>query len=105
MTLDRTVHFVDSDGNKHDITQALKNSTQNPAAKELRSFIERIENLEDQKSEIGKDITDVYNEAKNNGFDAKVMREIIRLRKKAPTERDSFEAMRDLYLQTLGIKS
>lgn len=86
------------------LTVALKNEGGATDTKELKSFIGRIERLEEQKTEIGKDITDVYNEARGHGFDPKVMREIVRLRKKNPTERDSFEALRDLYAQTLGLK-
>ena len=73
------------------------------AAGQLRSFIERIERLEEEKKGIADDIRDVYAEAKGNGFDTKVMRQVIRLRKKDVAERQEEEALLDLYLHALGM--
>ncbi len=73
------------------------------AAAQLRSFIERIERLEEEKKTISDDIRDVYAEAKGTGFDAKVMRQVVRLRKQEPTEREEQEALLDLYMHALGM--
>ncbi len=73
------------------------------AAGQLRSFIERIERLEEEKKGLSEDIRDVFAEAKGNGFDTKVMRQVIRLRKKEPAERQEEEAILDLYLHALGM--
>ena len=73
------------------------------AAGQLRSFIERIERLEEEKKGISDDIRDVFAEAKGNGFDTKVMRQVIRLRKQEPKERQEAEAILDLYMHALGM--
>jgi uncharacterized protein (UPF0335 family) len=73
------------------------------AADQLRAFIERIERLEEEKKVIGDDIKEVYAEAKGTGFDAKILRKVISLRKKQPHEREEEEAILDLYMQALGM--
>ncbi len=73
------------------------------AAGQLRSFIERIERLEEEKKGLSDDIRDVFAEAKGNGFDTKVMRQVIRIRKKEPAERQEEEASLDLYMHALGM--
>ena len=73
------------------------------AAGQLRSFIERIERLEEEKKGISDDIRDVFAEAKGNGFDTKVLRKIISIRKKDYAERQEEEAILDLYLHALGM--
>jgi len=73
------------------------------AQDQLRSFVERIERLEEEKKTIGDDIKDVYAEAKGNGFDTKVLRRVISLRKQDQNERQEQEAILDLYLQALGM--
>lgn len=78
--------------------------TQAVAASQLRSFIERIERFEEEKKTLGDDIKDVYAELKGNGFDARAVKEIIRLRKKEEHERQEEEAMLDLYKQALGME-
>ncbi|MBA9071664.1 uncharacterized protein (UPF0335 family) [Methylobacterium sp. RAS18] len=70
---------------------------------QLKSIIERIERLEEEKAGIAGDISDVYAEAKGNGFDVKVLRKIIALRKKDHDERTEEEAILELYLQALGM--
>ncbi|WP_221792733.1 DUF2312 domain-containing protein [Aquisediminimonas sediminicola] len=73
------------------------------AADQLRLFIERIERLEEEKRGISDDIKDVYNEAKSNGFDAKAMRAIVRLRKMEKNARDEAEAILETYKAALGM--
>lgn len=73
------------------------------AADQLKSIIDRVERLEEEKAAIAGDIKDVYAEAKANGFDVGVLRTIIRLRKKDHAERQEEEAILELYLQTLGM--
>ena len=74
------------------------------ATGQLRSFIERIERLEEEKKTISDDIKEVYAELKGSGFDAKAVREIIRLRKKEDHERQEEEAMVQLYKNALGMR-
>ena len=69
----------------------------------LRLLIERIERLEEEKKGIGDDIKDVYGEAKATGYDAKIMRQIVRLRKMKPDDRREKEAILDVYKNALGI--
>jgi uncharacterized protein (UPF0335 family) len=72
------------------------------AAERLRSFIARIERLEEDKANIALDIKEVYSEAKGEGFDVKVLRKIISLRKRDPQERREEEELLELYLSALG---
>lgn len=69
----------------------------------LRLLIERIERLEEEKKGIADDIRDVYAEAKATGYDTKIMRQVIRLRKLPPDERSEQEAILDMYKDALGI--
>ena len=73
------------------------------ARDQLRTIVERIERLEEEKKAIADDIKDVYAEAKANGFDAKTLRQVVRLRKVEAAERQEQEAMLDLYLSALGM--
>ena len=73
------------------------------AADQLKSFIERIERLEEEKAGLASDIKDVYAEAKGTGFDVKALRKIISLRKKDHAERQEEEAILELYMQALGM--
>lgn len=73
------------------------------AAGQLKSFVERIERLEEEKKGIADDIRDVFAEAKGQGFDTKILRQVIRLRKKDTAERQEEEALLDLYLHALGM--
>jgi uncharacterized protein (UPF0335 family) len=75
----------------------------NVAADQLRLFIERIERLEEEKKGMQDDIKDVYLEAKAVGYDVKIMRQIVRLRKMAPDDRKEMEAILDLYKAALGL--
>lgn len=74
------------------------------AAGELKAYIERIERLEEEKAALAGDLRDVYTEAKANGFDTKIMRKIVSLRKKDHAERKEEEALMDLYLEALGME-
>ena len=69
----------------------------------LRSYIERIERLEEDKAGVASDIKDVFAEAKSNGFDIKAMRGVIKLRKMKSNERTEAEYMLDLYKRALGM--
>ena len=73
------------------------------AGEQLKSFIERIERLEEEKRALSADIKDVYAEAKGTGFDTKAVRTIIRLRKKDQAELQEEEAIIDLYKAALGM--
>lgn len=75
----------------------------NVAADELRLLIERIERLEDEKQGISDDIKDVYSEAKSRGFDPRIMRQIVRLRKMEAHDRAEMEAILDTYKGALGL--
>lgn len=76
--------------------------TSTVAAERLRSFIERVENLEEEKTTIMGDIKEVMAEAKGEGYDVKTLRAIIRLRKMDKADRQEQEALLDLYLSALG---
>ena len=77
--------------------------TNSVAASELKAFIERIERLEEEKKALAGDLRDVYTEAKSQGFDTKVMRKIVALRRRDHAERKEEEAIMDLYLEALGM--
>ncbi|MBM3550425.1 MAG: DUF2312 domain-containing protein [Alphaproteobacteria bacterium] len=70
----------------------------------LRAFIERVEKLEEEKRAIADDIKDVYAEAKGTGFDPKVMRKIVSLRRQDKHKRQEEEEILDLYLSALGME-
>jgi uncharacterized protein (UPF0335 family) len=72
-------------------------------AEQLKSYIERVERLEEEKAAISADVREVFAEAKANGFDVKIMRQVIRLRKLDSQERTEQEAILDLYLRALGM--
>lgn len=73
------------------------------AAEQLRSIIERIEKLEEEKAGIAADIKDIYAEAKGNGYDVKTLRKVVSLRKQDAAERDEQEHLLDTYLRALGM--
>ena len=70
---------------------------------QLRSFIERIERLEEEKAEISDQIREVFSEAKGTGFDVKIMRQVLKMRKMKPEERMELSELLDIYLQALGM--
>ena len=73
------------------------------AAERLKSFIERIERLEEEKAALTSDIREIYSEAKGTGFDTKVMRQIVRLRKMEEADRQEQQAILDTYKKALGL--
>ncbi len=75
-----------------------------PDGGKLAAFIERIERLEEERKELGADVREVFAEAKGEGFDTKIMRQIIRLRKMTPADRAEAEFLRDSYKKLLGIE-
>mgnify|MGYP000993002178 CR=1 FL=1 len=73
------------------------------AAGELKQFVERLERLDEEKQAIADDIKDVYTEVKARGFEPKIVRQVIKIRKQDRAERQDAEAILDLYLEALGI--
>jgi uncharacterized protein (UPF0335 family) len=73
------------------------------AADRLKSFLERIERLEEEKKAIAGDVKEVYAEAKSSGFDTKIIRQIVRLRKMEAHDREEQEQLLDLYKQAIGM--
>ena len=73
------------------------------AADALKSFIERIERLEEEKKAMADDIKDIYGEAKSTGFDPRIMRQIVRIRKMDEADRQEQEALLDVYTHALGM--
>ncbi len=69
---------------------------------QLKSFVQRIERLEEEKRTIAADIKEVYAEAKANGYDVKILRKVIALRRREFAERQEEETLIDLYLQAVG---
>ncbi len=84
-------------------TQSDETKTGGIAAERLRSLIERIERLEEERKALGGDIKDIYAEAKSAGFDVKVMRQLIRIRKQEPAEVEEQESLLDVYRRALGM--
>ena len=78
-------------------------STDSVAQDQIRAFIERIERMEEEKKAIADDIKEIYAEAKGNGFDTKVLRQIVRIRKQDASERMEQEALLELYMAALGM--
>lgn len=74
------------------------------AKNQLKSFIERIERMEEEKAALGADIREIYAEAKGTGFDTKIMRQVIRMRKLDKADFQEQEAMLDLYLTAIGMR-
>jgi uncharacterized protein (UPF0335 family) len=72
------------------------------AQEQLKTFIKRIERLEEDKAAITGDLKEVYSEAKGVGFDAKIIRKVVRLRKQDDAKRQEEEALVDLYLAAIG---
>ncbi len=73
------------------------------AGEQLRSIIERIERLEEEKAALAADIRDIYAEAKGNGFDNKALRQIVKLRKMDSGEREEQDFLLDTYKRALGM--
>lgn len=73
------------------------------AKEQLKAIIERIERLEEEKKTISSDISDIYKEAKGNGFDVKALRTIVRMRKMDANDREQQETILETYMQALGM--
>jgi uncharacterized protein (UPF0335 family) len=77
----------------------------NFAKGQLKSLVERVERLEEEKTALSGDIREVYAEAKGQGFDTRIMRQVVRLRKMETHEREERDALLDLYMSALGMAS
>ena len=86
-----------------DVLEKTETKTGGIAADRLRSIVERIERLEEERKALGGDIRDIYAEAKSAGFDVKVLRQLIRLRKQEAAEVEEQESLLDLYRRALGM--
>jgi uncharacterized protein (UPF0335 family) len=75
----------------------------NIAGERLRSIVDRIERLEEERKALGSDIKDIYAEAKSAGFDVKVLRQLIRIRKQEPAEIEEQETLLDVYRRAIGM--
>jgi uncharacterized protein (UPF0335 family) len=75
----------------------------NIAGDRLRSLVDRIERLEEERKALGSDIKDIYAEAKSAGFDVKVLRQLIRIRKQEPAEIEEQETLLDVYRRAIGM--
>jgi uncharacterized protein (UPF0335 family) len=85
-------------------TGIAKEDTGGVSGERLRSFIQRIEKLEEDKSAVGEDLKEVYAEAKGTGFDVKIIRQIVRLRKQELEQRRENEELLDLYKAAIGME-
>jgi uncharacterized protein (UPF0335 family) len=74
------------------------------AKEQLKSFIERIERLEEERASLGSDIREVYSEAKGMGFDTKIIRQVVRMRKLDKADFQEQEALLDLYLTAMDMR-
>jgi uncharacterized protein (UPF0335 family) len=84
-------------------TTAARKKPDNVAADRLRSLVERIERLDEERKALGNDIRDIYAEAKSAGFDVKVLRQLIRIRKQEPADVEEQESLLDVYRHALGM--
>jgi len=73
------------------------------AADRLRSIVDRIERIHEERKALGQDISDIYAEAKSAGFDVKALKELIRIRAKEPAEQEELETLLDVYRRALGM--
>lgn len=78
--------------------------TDNITADQLRAYVERVERLETERQDIAENIKEVFAEAKANGFDTKIMRQLIKMRGMDPADRAEQESLLDLYMRALGMK-
>lgn len=97
---------IEKIGEKYGMSQEVREEVkkQFSDAGQLGRFIDRIERLEEEKAGLAADIREVYSEAKGQGFDVKVMRQIIKLRKLDPADRAESEFLRDEYKKLVGIE-
>jgi uncharacterized protein (UPF0335 family) len=95
-------HLVEHD-EEQQTAPARVSKTGGIAADQLRSIVERIERLEEEKAGIASDIKDIYAEAKSNGFDCPTLKKILKLRAMDAAERDEAEHLLDTYLRAMGM--
>lgn len=93
----------DTDDDSDDFLNTSPERMESAAAKNLRQFIERVERLEEEKKGIADDVRDVYSEAKSNGYDTKIMRKIVALRRMEPHARQEQDALLETYREALGL--
>jgi uncharacterized protein (UPF0335 family) len=79
----------------------MNDPTDGFAGDQLRTIVERIEHIEEEIKALNEDKKEIYAEAKGNGFDVKILREVIRVRKQDKKERDEQESLLDVYLHAL----
>ena len=91
------------DENSNDERRVRQGGNSGVAAGQLQGFVQRIERLEEEKAAISQDIKEVYAEAKANGFDVRILRKLIALRRKDAAEREEEEAVLALYMSALGM--
>ena len=82
----------------------MSNVGHNSASERLQSFVERIERLEEEKKALMDDIKEVFAEAKCTGFDVKIMRQVLRLRKMDAADRQEQQTILETYMQALGLE-
>ena len=82
---------------------ATEEKPTNIAGERLRSIVERIERLEEERKALASDIKDIYSEAKSAGFDVKVLRQLIRIRKQEPADVEEQETLLDVYRRAIGM--
>jgi uncharacterized protein (UPF0335 family) len=92
------------DGRRVKKTDNVSDDLHKESSNRLRSFIERIERLEEEKATIADDIKDVFAEAKGEGYDTKAIRTILKIRKKDASERAEEESVLNTYLMALGMR-
>ncbi len=100
MMLDAADRTSGQDDRQKDVTDSAVGGI---AADRLRSIIERVERLEEERKALGSDIKDIFAEAKSAGFDVKVIRQIIRIRKQEPADVEEQETLLDIYRRALGM--
>jgi uncharacterized protein (UPF0335 family) len=86
-----------------DVLEKTETKTGGIAADRLRSIVERIERLEEERKALSGDIRDIYSEAKSAGFDVKVLRQLIRMRRQEPADVEEQETLLDVYRRALGM--
>jgi uncharacterized protein (UPF0335 family) len=86
-----------------DVLEKTEAKTGGIAAERLRSIVERIERLEEERKALGGDIRDIFAEAKSAGFDVKVLRQLIRVRRQEPADIEEQETLLDVYRRALGM--
>jgi uncharacterized protein (UPF0335 family) len=86
-----------------EVPAGMNGSIEKGAKEQLRSYVERIERLEEEKAALAGDIKDIYAQAKSTGFDTKALRTVVRLRKQDATERRDQEAVLATYMHALGM--